>query len=1648
MPEINPTSDSKEPGLEAGSYSIIRERLQKQGKDLQQRLNQLNSERREVFGATETKLIANERISTENNCLARDIVPVGEDFFWFGYNVQIGLKAETKISDVFSVYRYDRKEHRFQSADAEAFANEQFQIDFQNLYQYYRETRFSKFALIGPHLFMVFQVGKSTADIKTFKWSLKNGRYVYVDNRSDHEFHFPDQHEFRWTKVNRDMHRKGLHPHISIADRLFVETIGGDLTLKVEDNTNTGKGIYSEAVDNADQTLDDAEIFYAEIGNLIILKVQPYQEEKFRYLIYNEKIQAVKRVDAIKDSCVLLPEDQGLIFAKGYYIQSGEVKLFDNELQNMQFEKRIKSPNGEDVLYVFYQAETGTYALMRYNLIEQEVGTPIICSGYSLFEDGELIYFRAEAEQSKHHLIQIWQTPFYSPNRQAQVSDQSYIAKVGNKEIVRAMSEARELLKLVYKGDSYQNLYSDITKKSGDILDAYHWLGAEETYKLEEPLLQIRQTAKSAIDEYEKVLQLRRESEAEFLAFADASTAQLKGLKAGLGNHIDEYVKRMAELRHSRGQVLKLQELPYIDLEGLKDLEAQLIEASEKLASETASFLVKDKALDPYREKLQQLQKQSEELKKSIEAKKLEEESLKLSQELEMLIETVSNLQIEDATQSTAIIDRISELYAEFNQAKAHIKQKRKSLVQTEGASEFKAQLRLIDQSLSNYLELADEPEKCDTYLNKLMIQLEELESRFSESEEFLEQISSLRDEIYNTFESRKVQLKEAKNRKALKLSDAGKRILEGIDRRMQHMNSSEEIQAYYASDFMVLKLRDQAKALLELGESVKADELESLLKSTYEEALRQLKDKQELYADGDQLIQLGKHRFSINHQDIDLSLVQRNEALFLHINGTGFFEEIQNPELEACRPVWDQAVRSENEQIYRAEYLAYSLFQQALEQNELDIQQLKTLSPKELKEVVHASLSQRFQEAYVKGVHDEDATLILDALLKLHFNLGALRYSTKARLWALYAWDKSWSTETKKALQEDFEHIRSILQFFPGSQSFQSSMTELKNLLSEESDIARFLNADEGDLEEATAFLFDWLAQREKISFKKEARELAEQFTQALKRSNALKNFEAASKVKPNENWLRASQRTYSWLKAYTQESKLNPSEAEIIEATYILGLNKLAQEQGHVLISQIELEGLRGDHARIVDGKLNLDYLDLKNRMQAFIGESQPMFDRYQKLKKEILNQERKNMGLNEFKPRIMSSFVRNELLDEVYLPLIGDNLAKQIGAAGKNKRTDLMGMLLLISPPGYGKTTLMEYIAARLGLVFMKINGPALGHSVSSVDPESAPNAGAREELYKLNLAFEMGDNVMIYLDDIQHCNPEFLQKFISLCDAQRKIEGVYKGEAKTYDFRGKKVAVIMAGNPYTESGEKFQIPDMLANRADIYNLGDIIGGKAEAFELSYIENALSSNRALAALSDKPRQDLKSFIRAIENENSESLELEANYSATEKEEVRRILELSYQIRKIVLEVNKQYILSAGQAEAFRTEPPFKLQGSYRDMNKLCEKLSPLMNNSELDQILLSHYENESQTLTQGAEFNFLRLKQMLGKIDAEEQARLNEIIKAFRKQQEAKGYGSNQVAPIVERLEQMGLGLQDLVRIFAQERKLKENNTNESI
>ena len=100
--------------------------------------------------------------------------------------------------------------------------------------------------------------------------------------------------------------------------------------------------------------------------------------------------------------------------------------------------------------------------------------------------------------------------------------------------------------------------------------------------------------------------------------------------------------------------------------------------------------------------------------------------------------------------------------------------------------------------------------------------------------------------------------------------------------------------------------------------------------------------------------------------------------------------------------------------------------------------------------------------------------------------------------------------------------------------------------------------------------------------------------------------------------------------------------------------------------------------------------------------------------------------------------------------------------------------------------------------------------------------------------------MGDNVMIYLDDIQHCNPEFLQKFIHFVMVSVRLKVSLKVRREPMIFEDASCGGH-GGNPYTESGDKFQIPDMLANRADTYNLGDILGSTVDAFELSYVENS---------------------------------------------------------------------------------------------------------------------------------------------------------------------------------------------------------------
>ena len=110
--------------------------------------------------------------------------------------------------------------------------------------------------------------------------------------------------------------------------------------------------------------------------------------------------------------------------------------------------------------------------------------------------------------------------------------------------------------------------------------------------------------------------------------------------------------------------------------------------------------------------------------------------------------------------------------------------------------------------------------------------------------------------------------------------------------------------------------------------------------------------------------------------------------------------------------------------------------------------------------------------------------------------------------------------------------------------------------------------------------------------------------------------------------------------------------------------------------------------------------------------------------------------------------------------------------------------------------------------------------------------------------------------------------------------------------------------------------------------------------------------------------------------------------------------VLQKLQQIQSVVAVVNKQYIRSSAQDPKYRTEPPFKLQGSYRNMNKMAEKISAIMTDKELADLVDDHYQGESQLLTTGTEANLLKLAELRGLLTSEESKRWASIKADFKR------------------------------------------------
>jgi hypothetical protein len=127
------------------------------------------------LASSEQALVLRTRARTHNNCVARDIVRIGDQLL-FGYNVFIGLRKETSVSDVFGLYRlaaHDGEPELEALPLAGSFLEDaRFASDFKELYAYYKQAQLLQLRVTQGKLLASFQIGQQVQDVRVFRWHI------------------------------------------------------------------------------------------------------------------------------------------------------------------------------------------------------------------------------------------------------------------------------------------------------------------------------------------------------------------------------------------------------------------------------------------------------------------------------------------------------------------------------------------------------------------------------------------------------------------------------------------------------------------------------------------------------------------------------------------------------------------------------------------------------------------------------------------------------------------------------------------------------------------------------------------------------------------------------------------------------------------------------------------------------------------------------------------------------------------------------------------------------------------------------------------------------------------------------------------------------------------------------------------------------------------------------------------------------------------------------------------------------------------------------------------------------------------------------------------------------------------------------------
>ena len=391
--------------------------------------------------------------------------------------------------------------------------------------------------------------------------------------------------------------------------------------------------------------------------------------------------------------------------------------MFETALSDMVFETAIRVAQRRRLPVRVLQRLEGVYVLLPYNLIEQEVDTPMICNGYAFFDSGEACS-RSAIRTSRRNT-----TPCRSGRRPTRatssirdVESDSFLYKIGNHDIVRGMAECHEVLNLIAKEDTYADLYR--RPRQADERHPRHLLLDRQAGR--------REPGRGARRRSETRPRRRSASSRRSPGYAGTRRTELDaGHRSRPGEIVRPY--QVGPLRDDRR--LRRDRLPSCGRCGARSSRCATCATSigdastssknevsddvRRLAQQCVEFLLRpDDRSPPTKQRVAAARRPgSTAWRRSPTPRSLEEEVDAAAGELEMLIEIVSNLKIDDATQRTAIIDNISTIFSRLNQdPRGAEEQDAGAGCRVEGAAEFASQLKLLNQASSTTSTSATRP--------------------------------------------------------------------------------------------------------------------------------------------------------------------------------------------------------------------------------------------------------------------------------------------------------------------------------------------------------------------------------------------------------------------------------------------------------------------------------------------------------------------------------------------------------------------------------------------------------------------------------------------------------------------------------------------------------------------------------------------------------------------------------------------------------------------------------------------------------------------------------------------------------------------------------------------------------------------------